>query len=211
MQHLSSLDLPVANKRVLEVGAGIGLLTKYFETKNCDIVSTDSRIENILELKRRYPHRNAFVLDLEKPFDYKGLGKFEIVFCYGTLYHLSNPDKALKNLSRLCTDIILVETVLELEGGDDIRIVSEKNSVTQASSRGCRPTRKYVFGLLKKYFGYAYATKTQPNYPDFILNWVNPPKQSFYRAIFIGSKFPLTNSLLIGRLPERQVRYKKYV
>lgn len=206
MYHLGTLGLELTDKRVLEVGGGIGLLTKFFEDRNCKILFTDSRPENISESNRRYPYRKSKILDLEKPLNIKHLGKFEIIFCYGTLYHLSNPDQSLKNLSKICTEIILLETVLDLRDDDHIRIVPERKSVTQASRLGCRPTRKSVLKLLKKHFGHSYITATQPNHPDFILNWKKPPKQDFYRAIFIGSKKPLKNPVLIDYLPEKQIR-----
>lgn len=211
MNHLDSLGLNIRNKRVLEVGGGIGLLTKFFEERNCEILFTDSRPENILEAKKRYPKRKTMLLDLEKPLNIKNLKTFDIIFCYGTLYHLSNPNQAIHNLSRVCKGIILLETVLDLGENNNIRVVTERNSVTQASGKGCRPTRKSVLELLKKNFGYSYITKTQPRYPDFILNWKSPPKQDFYRAIFVGSKKPIRNSLLTSKLPYKQSYFKNYV
>lgn len=208
LEHLGSLGLNLKNKKVLEVGAGIGLLTEFFERQGCETLSTDSRQENISELKRRFPHRKTAILDLEKSFDFDELGKFEIIFCYGTLYHLSKPDSTLKNLSKICTEMVLVETVLDLRSDETIRVVPERDSVTQASLKGCRPTRESVFKLLKKHFGYAYTTTTQPDYPDFILNWKNPPKQDFYRAIFVGSKRPLKCKTLLAYLPDKQRSYE---
>lgn len=210
MEHLGTLKLDIKNKRVLEVGGGIGLLTGFFEDRNCDVLFTDSRPENIREAKRRYPQRKTMLLDLEKPLDIKKLGKFDIIFCYGTLYHLGNPNKAIKNLSKICTGMILLETVLDLGNESKIRIVAERNSVTQASGKGCRPTRKSVMKLLKENFGYSYTTLTQPDYPDFILNWKKPPKQDFYRAIFIGSKKSIKNRFLLSRLPDKQKLSQKH-
>ncbi|OGN08484.1 MAG: hypothetical protein A3J46_01820 [Candidatus Yanofskybacteria bacterium RIFCSPHIGHO2_02_FULL_41_11] len=208
LEHLESLNLDLSEKKVLEVGAGIGLLSEFFEKRNCDILSTDSRQENITELKRGYPQRKVALLDLEKDLDPKMWGKFEVVFCYGTLYHLSVPEKAIRNLAKISSGIILVETIVEPQNKYSIGVVPEKDSVSQSSSRkGSRPTRLAVFKLLKKYFGFAYSTTTQPNHPDFITDWKLPPKQTFYRAVFIGSKKPLKASTLLAHLPQKQKTY----
>ena len=39
--HLASLGLDLANKRVLEVGAGIGLHTPFFRERGCEVTVTD--------------------------------------------------------------------------------------------------------------------------------------------------------------------------
>src|SRR5215467_7370709 len=89
--HLASLGLNLQAKRVLEVGAGIGLLTAFFEERGCDVLSTDANPTNVAEMLRRYPHRKIGLLDLDRPAPLSDLGDFDIVYCYGTLYHLCDP------------------------------------------------------------------------------------------------------------------------
>ncbi len=86
-QHLAGLGLDLEAKRVLEVGAGIGLHTGFFEERGCDVLSTDANPVNAAEMLRRYPHRKIGVLDLDRPIALADLGRFDIVYCYGTLYH----------------------------------------------------------------------------------------------------------------------------
>ncbi len=87
-EHLSSLGLELHGKSVLEVGAGIGLHTAFFEERGCDVLSTDGNPANVAEMLRLYPHRKLGVLDLDRVVDLADLGSFDIVYCYGTLYHL---------------------------------------------------------------------------------------------------------------------------
>src|ERR1700752_717582 len=108
LEHLASLGLDLAGKRVLEVGAGIGLHTHFFEQRGCDVTSTDGAPANAAEMMRRWPYRRVGVLDLEQSADLRGLGSFDIIFCYGTLYHLRDPDAALARLATVCTGIVLV-------------------------------------------------------------------------------------------------------
>src|SRR5207249_7328946 len=99
LDHLASLQLPIDGKSVLEVGAGIGMLTGFFEDRGCKVLSTDARSENVAEIKRRHPARQVATLDLERPEDIARFDRFDIVFCYGTLYHLAAPEPALEALS----------------------------------------------------------------------------------------------------------------
>ena len=203
MNHLASLHLPIEGKSVLEVGAGIGLLTGFFEERGCDVLSTDARPENVAENKKRHPSRRVATLDLERPQDIAGLGRFDIVFCYGTLYHLADPDSALRALGEV-SDLILLETCLT--PGDEAAnvIVGEEHTMNQAySGTGSRPTRAWVMKRLGDYWGHGYISLTQPAHPDFPLDWGVPTGRENTRAIFVGSRTPLDNPLLSADIPSR--------
>lgn len=79
---------------VLEVGAGIGDHSHFYIDRNCQITITEARKENLGLLKKRYPHQNVQFLDMENPFDLAE-APYDVVHCYGLLYHLSNPSAAL--------------------------------------------------------------------------------------------------------------------
>src|SRR5262245_51302976 len=81
-EHLASLGLSLSDKRVLEVGAGIGLHTQFFRSRGCDVLVTDGNPQNVEEIRRRLPGVEAAVLDLEDSESLKRTGKFDIVFCY---------------------------------------------------------------------------------------------------------------------------------
>lgn len=206
LDHLATLNLDLTGKSVLEVGAGVGFLTNFFEVRGCNVLSTDSRKGNVMEIKRRHPQRNVRVLNLEKESDFKNLGVYDIVFCYGTLYHVKDPEKALRLLSVACREIIIIETGVTSGNQIHINQITERGNVAnQASSwTGCRPTRPYVMNMLKKYFGYAYVSKHQPDHPDFELHWDIAKEGRLLRAIFVGSKKPLNNVKLLDYLPNTQ-------
>ncbi|NJP10169.1 MAG: FkbM family methyltransferase [Leptolyngbyaceae cyanobacterium RU_5_1] len=205
--HLASLQLEIAGKRVLEVGAGIGLLTGFFEELGCSVLTTDGRPENVAEMRRQFPHRQAEVLDLEAVSDITHLGTFDIIFCYGTLYHLSKPEQAITAMSQVCRELLLLETCVT--PGDDfaVNLASEnQDNPNQAfSGMGCRPTRPWIMQMLRNQLGFAYTTKSQPFYYDFDLDWQSPLPKSLHRAVFIGSRTPLKNDQLLEELPAKQV------
>src|SRR5262245_1325089 len=92
--HLATLGLDLANKTVLEVGAGIGLHTQFFVDRGCAVTITDGAPTNVAAIRERYPDHDVRILDLDLPVDADSLGCFDIVYCYGTLYHLQRPDTA---------------------------------------------------------------------------------------------------------------------
>ena len=204
MDHLASLRLPIEGKSVLEVGAGIGLLTGFFEARGCKVLSTDARPENVAEIKRRYPSRQVATLDLERPEDIGRLGKFDIVFCYGTLYHLATPEPALEALSQV-SDSILLETCLSRGEDEASPTIDEPLFMNQAfSGLGSRPTRSWVLSRLARFWGHGYISVTQPSHPDFPVDWTVPaPAPLNTRAIFVGSRTPLDNPLLTEDIPSR--------
>lgn len=206
LSHLASLELDLAGRRVLEVGAGIGLLTRFFESSGCSVVTSDARRENVAELKRRFPHRRAEVIDLDDPAGgpLYHLGEFDVVFCYGTLYHVSDPEGVLRSLARVCRGTLLLETVVALGNCVECHRVREPGTNNQAVSTGCRPTRRWVMEKLGQTWGHAYATRTQPAHPEFPTDWNLVTSSCHYRSVFVGSKTALSNRNLLPDLPVEQ-------
>ncbi len=203
LEHLASLGLDLHQKTVLEVGAGIGLHTEFFEARGCTVLSTDGNPRNVAEMARRYPHRRVQVLDLEEPTCVRDLGEFDVIYCYGTLYHLCRPEEALRALADVCRELILIETCVALGAYSELHLVRESNSNNQSiSSIGCRPTRLWVMEMLERYCNYTYITKTQPKHRDFELDWRIPASPKLHRAVFVGSKRALDNENLLDAVPE---------
>lgn len=209
-EHLASLGLEIAASTVLEVGAGIGDHTSYFLDRGCQVTSTDGRLKNIEVLRGRYADLEVLHLDLDHPQDVIMSGSFDIVYCYGLLYHLSKPSEAIEFLARRCRNMLLLETVVSRASGESVDFCKERieNPTQSASGLGCCPSREWVFNQLKRHFEFVYMPITQPNHEEFPLDWTSasPDTGLLTRAVYVASRQPIANDLLIEEVPARQRR-----
>jgi len=209
LEHLASLGIDVSGKRVLEVGAGIGDHSHYYIDRGCSLTITEGRPENVDHLRQRYglPIQQ---LDLDQPDSVAG-APYEVVHCYGLLYHLSRPAEAIAFLGRQCSGVMFLETCVSFGDERAVNLVSEEaaNPTQAVSGTGCRPTRPWVFSELQKHFPHVYIPRTQPNHAEFPLDWTAPEKHTavLSRAVFVASKSAIANPVLSPELLPRQVRH----
>jgi hypothetical protein len=174
------------------------------------VTTTEARKENLRVLRGRYPTADVQHLDLERPTQLEG-APFEIVYCYGTLYHLRDPELAIEYLSANCAELLLLETCVSFGDELAVNLVDEdRRNVSQAiSGGGCRPTRPWVLQELKQRFEFVYVPVTQPNHEEFPNDWTRPDQYptALTRAVFVGSRKPIENSLLTTELPAEQDRH----
>lgn len=211
LEHLASLRIPVAGKRVLELGAGIGDQTSYYLDRGCEVTVIEARPENIALLRSRYPQNTIIAMDLERPKTIDG-APFEVVHCYGLLYHLKNPECALEFVSDSCAGIVCLETCVSFGREKALNLVEEVSNPTQAfSGTGCRPTRSWVYAQLSERFPYVYCPTTQPNHEEFPLDWNAPEKHhtkhGLQRSIFVASRSEIASDVLSPRLLDAQTRH----
>lgn len=206
LQHLDSLGLDLSGKRVLEVGAGVGDHTLFYLHRNCRVLAVEGRPRLARKLSERFGIE-VKVVDLDRePERLEDFGRFDLIHCYGLLYHLSSPERLLLSASRVA-DLLLLETCVSFRAGlglDGAREDSYKPS--QALHwRGCRPTRQWVLNTLKLRYEYVYATRTQPRHPEFPIDWMAPPPfpNRLTRAVFVASHTCICNRNLTDELPSK--------
>jgi hypothetical protein len=155
------------------------------------------------------PRRHRIVrLDLAKD-DGATLGQFDVVHCYGLLYHLRDPARLIRLMNATCGSLCLVETCVSFGAGSAINpALEDAAQVSQAyDGAGCRPTRAWVLDALKKVFPHVYTPTTQPNHEEFPVDWTRPgPSGLLMRAVFVASRQPLSSAFLTDSLPDHQSR-----
>lgn len=207
LEHLATLDLPIANRSVLEVGAGIGDHTTFFLDRGCTVTITEGRDANLEVLRRRFSGKRVKRLDLDAP-DESFTEVFDVVYCYGLLYHLARPAPAIAYLAARCSDLLLLETCVS--PGLEVEQYPEEEAAhrpSQAlSGTGCRPTRPWVLNELRRHFDHAYVTRTQPWHEEFPTDWTASPSGRLTRAVFVAARRPLVSDLLSTEPLQQQER-----
>lgn len=207
LSHLESLDLDLKKKSVIEFGSGIGDHTYYYLIKNCKVLATDARQDILKFLENRFQVK-TMKIDVENDLDLiPTLGQFDIIHCYGLLYHINNPKEFLEKISSISNLLLLETCVSDDYHEDDIHLVKEnrENPTQSFGQNGCRPTRKYLYNKLKELYKFVYIPKYQPKHPEFPLDWnlkYSKTETNLIRAIFIGSNQSIENEKLLDFLPK---------
>jgi hypothetical protein len=208
-EHLASLHLPLARRSVLEVGAGIGDHTSFFLDRGCSVIVSEAREENLAVLRSRYPDLDVRKVDLDNPPE--DPIPAQVVYCYGLLYHLEHPAEAIRWMERCASEVLLLETCVA--AGEDERLYTFEDEVEKPDDavhgHGCRPTRGWVRRELESAgFAYVYLPVTQPWHEEFPLDWTRSElaQRSLIRSVFVASREPIANPLLVEALPAVQTR-----
>jgi SAM-dependent methyltransferase len=173
LEHLATLELDLAGRSVLEVGAGIGDLTMYFLDRRCRVLLTDARPLNVRcaaedEQLRAQPRLRTQVLDLDRPSLPKG-SSWDIAFCYGVLHLVTRPERALRWLAGACSGMLLLECEVAPGGGAVLLPAARpQEGPTGPVGAGCAtPTPGWLIEQLRQHFRFVSAPCEPPPHPDF--------------------------------------------
>jgi SAM-dependent methyltransferase len=202
---LEESDLPVERARVLDAGSGVGHFVSFYLDRGCSVVAVDGREENILELRRRYPVIDAHVEDVQT-IPARRYGVFDVIHCFGLLYHLDSPVLALRHFNAMCRGMLILETMV----CDSSRPVAVLADETKAASQameglGCRPSPSFVtLALNRAGFQHVYAAAVPPRHEDFQFAWqdnLDTVRDGHpLRCVFVASRERLVQPSLVPLL-----------
>ncbi len=134
---------PYVGRRVLEIGAGIGNLSRCLAPRRELYLASDIDAEHLARLQTRLSHRpnfRAVTCDLSKPADFDALeGQVDTVVCLNVLEHVEDDETGLANIHRALTP-----------GGLAIVLVPEGMSVYGELDRVLGHCRRYSEEELRK-------------------------------------------------------------
>lgn len=202
LDFLASLDLPLSGRRVLDAGCGVGHHSPFYLSRGCSVVGIDGRRENIAAMQELYPQVEGITGDVQE-MALEPLGPFDIVHCFGLLYHLDSPIVALRQLAKVCREYLFLETMVCDSTAPVMVLADEPFTANQAlGGLGCRPSPSMVAMALDRIgFRHVYGTTTPPSHPDFTFKWKNNLEISRdgrnLRCLFVASRAPIERESLI--------------
>ena len=176
---------------MLDLGCGPGDHTGFYLERGCSVFAVDAREECIRAVQARYPGVGTAQIDLNTPDALRSLGTFDVVHCYGLLYHLEQPAVGIANIAEVCSDLLLLESCVSTGRDEEFYSARElaEDFTQSVSGCGCRPTRRWLFKSLQNFFPFVYQTRTQPHHPEFPLDWSNASDdQGLIRIVLISSR-----------------------
>ena len=195
---LGELKEPLGLQTAIDVGCGLGYFSGFLRSLGFEVTGVDGRQQNVAEAQRRNPGIRFVRFDAEDPA-MKSLGKFDLVFCFGLLYHLENPFLTIRHLHEMTRSLLLVEAVTYL-GDDPIMGFVDEPSWEDQGLRNCAfyPTEACLIKMMYRAgFPNVFRSATVPDHPAY-RDSVESKKT---RTILAASTMPLSSGLLAS-LPE---------
>jgi SAM-dependent methyltransferase len=178
----------------LDAGCGLGFFANLLRENALEVHAFDGRENNVEESRKRYPQITFSQGDIEDKSILQ-LKIADLVLCFGLLYHLENPLRAIRNLRALTGKILLLETMcLPISEPRALLLVerdADDQSLTDLAfypSEGCIVKMLYHAG-----FEEVYRVASLPEHDDFL----DTPSHTRRRTVVVASFEPLNLSGLI--------------
>lgn len=179
IENLDKLDLKLEKgSRVLDCGCGDGYFIQYFIDRGCQVTAFDGRRENVLAARKKYPNGDVTILELpiENITTYVFPRPFDLIFCYGLLYHLKEPISAIFRLADICSKYMLIETLVCDANFPVVILESEnKDQLDQSlDGIGSRPSPSFIT-IAMRAAGFKRVTipNNQPRHRDYFFTEMN--------------------------------------
>jgi len=177
----------------LDAGCGVGYFSGFLRELGLEVVAFDGRPDNVAEARRRFPEIDFRVADVESP-GIRDFGRFDLVLCFGLLYHTENPFLVLRHLHALTRALLAIETMCIPGRAPALLLRDEGTSVDQGLRRvAFHPTEAVVVAMLYRAgFPHVYRSADRPEHLDFRPLPFRPRK----RTVVIASQIPLSAASL---------------
>lgn len=193
---LSELMQPLGLRTALDVGCGLGYFSGLLRSLGFEVSAVDGRQQNVEEAQRRFPQipfRRCDAQDVAL----RELGKFDLIFCFGLLYHLENPMLTVRHLHAMTQQLLLVEAVIYPGEQPIMALVDEGPTEDQGLNHiAFYPTEACLVKMLyRSGFSSVYGFNIQPSHPEYIA----------------GNKTRRTRTMLAASIEPVRSRFLEYL
>jgi tRNA (mo5U34)-methyltransferase len=152
----------------VDVGCGVGFFSQALAECGLRVCGFDARPENVVEARKRFPGIPFAEANIEdRPIS--ELGRFDFVLCFGLLYHLENPLKAVRNLRVITEKCLLLESMCLPEEKCTLLLREEPRQDDQSlHALACYPSESTLVKMLYRAgFANVYGLTLPPDHDDF--------------------------------------------
>ena len=173
-------------KSILDVGCGQGYFSTLLKKYTTDLTGVDGRLENVTAAREKFPDLNFESRNVESD-DFTELEKRDLLLCFGLLYHLENPFKAIRNLYSVTGKYMLIETRISPHK-DPLMIMLDEFGKTEDQGLDYLafiPSKSSLVRMLYQAgFNYVYESLILPTHSEFRRSFTNRAR----RTMLIASK-----------------------
>ena len=185
---VKKLKPALALATAVDAGAGTGFFSQTLEDCGLTACGFDARAENTAEARRRFPNIPFEQGDLQDRSILQ-LGKFDLVLCFGLLYHLENPLLAIRHLRALTGKCLLVESMCVPDGRPALLLREEPREDDQGlTDVAYYPSEDGLIKMLYRAgFALVYRVTPLPDHDDF----QETPEHRRRRTVLLACSQPI--------------------
>lgn len=178
-------------RTAIDVGCGVGYFSEFLRGLGLEVTAVDGRGANIEEARSRHPGIKFECLDVQGEA-LRELGSFDLVFCFGLIYHLENPLAALRSFEALTGTMLLIEGIC-IPGERPYFLLRDE---PRQEDQSLTPLALYPSesGLIKACyrmgFPFVWRVTRFPEHEDFVAS----RNRKRFRTIVAASRVPLESS-----------------
>jgi len=178
----------------LDVGCGSGWFSERLSEFGLRVEGLDGRLENFKAAMQRVPGIQFHHVDIESESATSTLRVYDLVFCFGLLYHTENPFRVIRNLRKLTGKLLLMETIVIPGTSPSAWLVSENTNETQGLTYcSLIPTQTCLLKMLEcAGFEYVYEYVGPVEHEDF----QETEHKHRRRRVFVSSTVPIQHDQL---------------
>ena len=152
----------------VDAGCGVGFFSQTLTECGLCTCGFDARGENVVEARRRFPGIPFEHADVEAR-EVSQLGQFDLVLCFGLLYHLENPWQAIRNLRAITEKCLVLESMCLPDERCSLLLRQEPKQDDQSlTEMACYPSESSLVKMLYRAgFGKVYRVTPLPDHDDF--------------------------------------------